>query len=137
MKKHSNKIKIGIVLCMAAAIIFGTIKIYGEIQLGVNDTQTIEKVEVTEVETALAAIAKNNVDKSINSQDMVKFMEWIKLYNPTDEAIKTVAELIREGADVDALLAVCVFWEDTDMPFSVVEQILCQGDGSIDTLSFL
>ena len=132
MKQVSSKTKLSIVLCLIAVMTFGGFKIYGELVAEKSEVQSEEKaVNLNLVDAgvgnALTAISESNrvkkTNEAENSQELIKFMEWVKVYNPTEEAMKAVARLLESGADVDVLLEVCIFWEDTDEPFSIVEQI--------------
>lgn len=48
---------------------------------------------------------------------------WSDLYNPSKEQIDEITQLIKGGADIDILMIICEFWEDTDAPFSIIAEI--------------
>lgn len=61
--------------------------------------------------------------EALEIQGSSKLQSWTSIYKPSDEQIKEIMLLIKEGADVDILMKICQFWEDTDAPFSVVSEI--------------
>ena len=48
---------------------------------------------------------------------------WSDLYNPSKEQLDEITKLIKDGADIDILMKICEFWEDTDAPFSIIAEI--------------
>ena len=127
MKKIGIKTKLSIILCLTAVIIFSSLKIYGELQPP-EDSETVSTQEINlesadaSIRSALTTIAKKS-DKDASTRELVRFMEWVEVYNPDEDAKAKVTQLIKEGADIDALIEVCIFWEDTNEPFSIVEEI--------------
>jgi len=109
-----KNIKVTIIVCVIFTLLFGSVKIFGEIS---NDLKTSDE-KIAPMDTIKEPISTAEI-----SDDSIAYLEWVKTYAPTKEMQKTIARLIASGADVDALISVCIFWEDTDKPFSIVEEI--------------
>ena len=128
MKRLRKKTKIVLLVCMIVTISLGGVRIFGEVSRMASSDKLSSEMTAKDSQAALAlesiASGKENISPNTDSgKDMIKYLEWIKVYNPSEEAKKIIAQLIADGADVDALIAVCIFWEDTDEPFSIVEDI--------------
>ena len=132
MKKNNKKIQVTLTACIIFTLLLGSVKIFGEMS---DFLQTDKETEIsTAIPEATEATEASGIDSTPTGripsidmdeidEDLILFSEWVKTYAPSEEAQKTVAELISSGADVNALISLCIFREDTDKPFSIVEEI--------------
>lgn len=76
--------------------------------------------ELASVAKAVDAAAANEPQQS---RQLMRYVDWVKVYHPTQEQQQEISQMIADGADVDVLLDICRFWEDTNEPFSLIAQI--------------
>lgn len=79
--------------------------------------------ELTRVAQAVNA---SDLDTRNKTRQIVQYADWVKVYQPTQAQQDEISRMIAGGADVDVLMDICRFWEDTNEPFSLVAELYAQ-----------
>lgn len=89
------------------------------------EAQRMSEAQAAQPELVRVAQAVNATEPETRQQtkEITRYANWVKVYRPTQEQQNEISQMIANGADVDILLDICIFWEDTNEPFSLVSQL--------------
>ncbi len=90
-----------------------------------NEVQTVQPAQ-TALTRVAQAVAATGVETREKTKQIVRYADWVKVYQPTQAQQDEISQMIANGADVHALIDICVFWEDTNEPFSLVSELYAE-----------
>lgn len=125
MKKRKQTIVTGILLISAVCVAaLGFWKV-PQMSRAAAEAQRMSEAQAAQPELVRVAQAVSAAEPETRRQtkEITRYANWVKVYHPTQEQQNEISQMIANGADVDILLDICIFWEDTNEPFSLVSQL--------------